>query len=159
MVRRETGVGSLSYTICGPRGHTAGRCWVGSSGNRGSRQGTLTSLQMSRHHSHPEPSVAHMFVSVTFPEFSPCSQHKVLVYSGMAGNFINKVLAHSLGNPIVPVDVPFPVHTLDSRPLGLVFIREATVPLNMVTQGGHRGHTCFYVLILLRIPWCWAYPG
>ena len=72
-VRRETGGGSRSCTICGRRGHTAGWCRVGSSGNRGSRQGALVSPQVSWHHSHPEPSVAHIFVSVTFPKFSPCS--------------------------------------------------------------------------------------
>ena len=70
-VRRETGRGSSSCPICGRRGHTAGRCRVGSSGYRGSRQGALAPPQVSRYHSHPEPSVAHMFVYVTFPEFSP----------------------------------------------------------------------------------------
>ena len=65
-VRRETGGGSNSCTICGRRGHTAGRCRVGSSGHRGIGQGALASPQVSRHHSHPEPSVAHMFVYVTF---------------------------------------------------------------------------------------------
>ena len=95
---RETGGDSLSCTICGRRGHTAGLCRVGSSGNRGSRQGNLASPQVSRHHSHPEPSVAHMFVSVTFSEFSLRSQHKVLGDSGAAGNFLNKGLAHSLAH-------------------------------------------------------------
>ena len=42
-VRRETGGGSRSCTICGRRGHTAGWCRVDSSGNRGSRQGALAS--------------------------------------------------------------------------------------------------------------------
>jgi hypothetical protein len=59
-----------------------------------------------------------MFASVTFPELSPRSQHKALVDSGAVGNFINKGLAHRLGIPIVPVDMPFPFHALDSRPLG-----------------------------------------
>jgi hypothetical protein len=63
-----------------------------------------------------------MFVSVTFPEFSPRSQHKALVDAGAAGNLINKGLAHSLGSPIVPVDMPPPVHALDSQPLGSGFI-------------------------------------
>ena len=40
---KETGGGSVLCTICGRRGHTAGRCRVGSSGDRGSRQGTLAS--------------------------------------------------------------------------------------------------------------------
>ena len=158
-VRRETGGGSLSCTICGRRGHTAGRCRVGSSGNRGSRQGTLASPQVSRHHSHPEPSVAHMFVSVTFPEFSPHSQHKVLVDSGAVGNFINKGLAHSLGIPIVPVHMPFPVHALDSQPLGSGFIRGETAPLSMVTQGGHREKMSLFLIdspayfVVLGLPW------
>ena len=65
-----------------------------------------------------ETSVAHMFLYVTFPEFSPHSQHKVLVDSGEAGNFIDRSFAHRLGIPIVPVAVPFLVHALDSRPLG-----------------------------------------
>uniref|UniRef100_A0A8L0DW93 ribonuclease H n=1 Tax=Oncorhynchus mykiss TaxID=8022 RepID=A0A8L0DW93_ONCMY len=132
--RRETGGGSLSCTICGRRGHTAGRCRVGSSGNRGSRQGNLASPQVSRHHSHPEPSVAHMFVSVTFSEFSLRSQHKVLVH------------------------MPFPVHAFDSRPLGSGFIREATAPLSMVTQGGHRENSIFLIYspaysVVLGLPW------
>lgn len=124
-----------------------------------SRQQALASPQVSWHHSHPEPSVAHMFVSVTFPEFSPRSQHKALVDSRAAGNFIDRALAHSLGTPIVPMDVPFPIHTLDSRPLGSGFIREATAPLGMVTQGGHTEKCVFSLLTLLRFPCCWAYPG
>ena len=68
MVRRETGGGSRSSTSYGRREHTASWCRVGSSGNREGRQGTLASPQVSRHHSHPEPSVALMFVSVTFPD-------------------------------------------------------------------------------------------
>uniref|UniRef100_A0A8C7ITY4 Retrotransposon gag domain-containing protein n=1 Tax=Oncorhynchus kisutch TaxID=8019 RepID=A0A8C7ITY4_ONCKI len=124
MVRRETGGGSHSSTIHGRRGHTAGRCRVGSSGNREGRQGILASPQVSRHHSHPEPSAALMFVSVSFPDFSLHSQYKALVDSGAAGNFINKSLAHSLGIPIVPVDMPFPIHALDSRPLGSGFSRQ-----------------------------------
>jgi hypothetical protein len=78
-----------------------------------------------------------MFVYVAFPEFSPHSHHKALVDSGAAGNFIDRASAHNLGIPIVPVDVPFPVHALDSRPLGSGLIREVTAPLGMVTHGGH----------------------
>lgn len=100
--------------------------------------------QVSWHHSHPEPSVAHMFVSVTFPEFSPHSQHKVLVDSGAAGNFIDRALAHSLRTPIVPVDVPFPVRALDSLPLGSGLIWEVTAPLGMVTQGGSHGENLYF---------------
>ena len=115
MERRETRGVFPSCTICGRRGHTAGRCQFGSSGNRDSRQGALALPQVSWHHSHPESSVAHMFLSVTFPEFSPHSQHKALVDSGAAGNFIARALAHSLGITIVPLDVPFPIHALDCR--------------------------------------------
>ncbi|XP_071183859.1 uncharacterized protein [Salvelinus alpinus] len=42
---RETGGGAIPCTICGSRGHTPGRCWGGSSGSRGSRQGTIVSPQ------------------------------------------------------------------------------------------------------------------
>ena len=80
-----------------------------------------------------------MFLFVTFPEFSPHSKHKALIDSVAAGNFIDRSFAHSLGIPIVPVDVPFPVHALDSRPLGSGLIREVTVPLGMVPQGGSYG--------------------
>ena len=59
-----------------------------------------------------------MWLYVAFPEFSQHSQHKALVDSGAAGNFIDRTFALSLGIPIVPVDVPFPVRALDSRPLG-----------------------------------------
>uniref|UniRef100_A0AAZ3SND0 CCHC-type domain-containing protein n=1 Tax=Oncorhynchus tshawytscha TaxID=74940 RepID=A0AAZ3SND0_ONCTS len=158
-VRRETGGGYRLCTICGRRGHTAGRCRVVSSENRGSKQSILASPQVSRHHSHLEPSVAHMFVSVTSPEFSPRSQHKALVDSGAAGNFINKGLAHSLGIPIVPVDMPFPFHALDSRSLGSGFIREATTPLSMVTQGGYREKISLFLIdspvysMVLGLPW------
>ncbi|KAM9498806.1 uncharacterized protein ACWYII_002038 isoform 1-T1 [Salvelinus alpinus] len=40
-----TGGGAIPCTTCGRRGHTAGRCWGGSSGSRGSRQGTGGSSQ------------------------------------------------------------------------------------------------------------------
>ncbi|CDQ99184.1 unnamed protein product, partial [Oncorhynchus mykiss] len=108
-------------------------------------------------HSHPEPIVAHIFVFVTFPEFSRRSQHKALVDKGAAGIF--KVLAHNLGTPIVPVDVPFPVHALDSRPLGSGLIRETTSPLSMVTQGGHTGNISISLIdspaypVVLGLPW------
>ena len=87
-----------------------------------------------------------MFVSVTFPELCPRSQHKALVDSGAAGNFINEGLAHSLGIPIVPVDMPFPVHVLDSQPLGSGLIREATAPLGMVTQEGHKERISLFLI-------------
>ena len=72
------------------------------------------SPQVSQHQAHSEPPVAHMFLFIHFPEFSPQSQHKALVESGAAGNFIDRAFAHSLGIPIVPVDMPIPVHALDS---------------------------------------------
>ena len=156
MVRRETGGGSNSCTSCGRRGHTAGRCRVGSSGGRGSRHGTLASPQVSRHHSHPEPSVAHLFLYVTFPEFS---QHKAPVDSGAPGNFVDRALAYSLGIPIVPVAVPFPVHALDSQPLRSGLIREATATLGMVTQGGQKKRISLFLIdspaipVELGLPW------
>ncbi|XP_031675373.1 uncharacterized protein LOC116369550 [Oncorhynchus kisutch] len=76
---RATGGGAIPCTICGRRGHTAGRCWEGSSGSRGSRQGTLVSPQVSRHQAHPEPLVAHMVLFINFLEISQNSQHKALV--------------------------------------------------------------------------------
>lgn len=115
---RVTGGGAVSCTTCGRRGHTAGRCWGGSPGSRGSRQGTGGSSQVSRHPTHLELPVAYMCVCIEFPEFSPHSQHKALVDSGAAGDFIDRSFALRLGIPIVPVDVPFLVHALDSRPLG-----------------------------------------
>ena len=111
------------------------------------------SIQVSMHHSHPEPSVVHLFVHVYFPEFSPHSQHKALVDSGAAGNFINRAFTHRLGIPTVPVVMPFPVHALDSRPLGSEVIREATIPLGMVTQGVMRRESVSSSLTLLRFPW------
>jgi hypothetical protein len=142
-----------------------------------------------------------MFVSVTFPECSPFSQHSVLVDSGAAGNIINKVflwlclspvyaldsrplgfireataplvtqgdhrerisllaiLPHSLGTPIVTVDMPFPVHALDSRPLGSGFIREVTTPLCMITREGHKEKISLFLIdspaysVVLGLPW------
>lgn len=64
---RGTGGGAIPCTICGHRGHTAGRCLGGSSGSRGSRQGSIVSPQVSRHQAHPEPPVAHMYVFISFP--------------------------------------------------------------------------------------------
>lgn len=100
-----------------------------------------------------------MFVYVTFSEFSPHSQHKALVDSCAAGNFIDRSFAHSLGIPIVPVAVPFPVHALDSRILGSGLIREATAPLGMVTQGGHKERISLFLVdspafnVVLGLPW------
>ena len=113
---------------------------------------------MSQHHSHPEPSVAHMFVYVTFPEFSPHSQHKAFVDSGAAGNFIDRALAYSLGIPIVPVAVPFPVHALDSRPLWSGLLREGSAPLGMVTQGDIKERISLFLIdsafpVELGLPW------
>ena len=100
-----------------------------------------------------------MFVYIHFPEFSPHSQHKALVDSGMAGNLIDRAFAHSLGIPIVPVVRPFPVHALDNRPLGSGLIREATTPLGMVTQGGHEERISLFLIdcpafpVVLGLPW------
>ena len=114
---------------------------------------------MSLHHSHPEPSVDHLFVHVCFPEFSLHSQHKALVDSGAAGNFIDRAFALSLGIPIVPVVRPFLVHALDSRPLGSGLIREATISLAMVTQGSHDERISLFLidspafLVVPGLPW------
>uniref|UniRef100_A0A4W5QCZ4 ribonuclease H n=1 Tax=Hucho hucho TaxID=62062 RepID=A0A4W5QCZ4_9TELE len=100
-----------------------------------------------------------MYVFIKFPEFSPHSQHKELVDSGAAGNFIDRSFDYSLGIPIVPVDMTFPVHALDSRPLGSGLIREATAPLGMVTQEGHRERISLFLidspafLVVLGLPW------
>uniref|UniRef100_A0A8K9XJN7 CCHC-type domain-containing protein n=1 Tax=Oncorhynchus mykiss TaxID=8022 RepID=A0A8K9XJN7_ONCMY len=156
---RVTGGGAIPCTICGRRGHTAGRCWRGPSGSRASRQGTIVSPQVSRHQAHPKPPVAHMYVFILFPKFSPHSQHKALVDSGAAGNFIYRSFAHSLGIPLVAVDMPFPVHALESRPLGSGLIREATAPLDMVTQEGHEERMSLFLIdspafpVVLGLPW------
>ena len=60
-----------------------------------------------------------------FLSFLRDSQQKALVDSGADGNFIDRSIAHSLGIPIVPVAVAFPIYTLDSQPLGSGLIREA----------------------------------
>lgn len=114
---------------------------------------------MSRHTTHPEPSVAHMWLPIEFPEFSPHSQHKALIDSGAAGNFIDRSLAHKLGIPIVPVDVPFPVHALDSRPLGSGLIGEVTAPTAMRTRGDHEERISLFLIdspafpVVLGLPW------
>uniref|UniRef100_A0A4W5KD89 ribonuclease H n=1 Tax=Hucho hucho TaxID=62062 RepID=A0A4W5KD89_9TELE len=100
-----------------------------------------------------------MFVLISFPEFFPSLQHKALVDSGAAGNFIDRGLASRLGIPLVSIDQPIPVHSLDSRPLGSGLVREATVPLDMVTQGGHGERISLYLIdapafpVVLGIPW------
>jgi hypothetical protein len=45
--------------------------------------------------------VGHMFVLTSFPGFSPSLQHKALVDSGAAGNFMDHGLALRLGIPLV----------------------------------------------------------
>uniref|UniRef100_A0A674EX84 ribonuclease H n=1 Tax=Salmo trutta TaxID=8032 RepID=A0A674EX84_SALTR len=156
---RGSGGGGSSCTRCGRRGNTADRCWRSSSGNRDGRQSTPRSPQVSKHQPHPELPVGHMFVLVTFPTFSPSFQHKALVDSGAAGNFMDRGLALRLGIPLVSLDQPFPVHSLDSRPLGSGLVREATVPLDMVTQGEHGERISLFLIdspafpVVLGIPW------
>jgi hypothetical protein len=100
-----------------------------------------------------------MYAFISFPEFSPQSQHKALVDSGAAGNFIDRSFARSLGIPLVPVDIPFPVHAVDSRPLGSRLIREATAPLDMVTPEGHKERNSLFLIdspafpVVLGLPW------
>uniref|UniRef100_A0A674B569 Retrotransposon gag domain-containing protein n=1 Tax=Salmo trutta TaxID=8032 RepID=A0A674B569_SALTR len=156
---RETGGETVPCTRGDRRGHTAGRCWGGFPGSRGGRRNTGGSSQVSRHTTHPDPPVAHMWLSIRFSGFSLHSQHKALVDSGAAGNFIDRSLANRLGIPIVPVDVPFPIHALDSRPLGSGLIREVTVPITMVTQESHEESISLFLIdapefpVVLGLPW------
>ena len=84
--------------------------------------------------------------------------------SGANGNFIDRSFVHSLGIPIVPVAVPFPVHALDSRPLGSGLIREATTPLGMVMQGGNKERISLFLIdspafpVVLGLPWLACHP-
>uniref|UniRef100_A0A8C7RDQ3 ribonuclease H n=1 Tax=Oncorhynchus mykiss TaxID=8022 RepID=A0A8C7RDQ3_ONCMY len=156
---RGTGGGVSSCTSCGRRGHTADRCWTNSSGSREGRRSTTRSPQVSKRQTHPKLPVGHMYVLTSFPEFLPSLQHKALVDSGAAGNFMDRGLALRLGIPLVSLDLPFPVHSLDSRPLGSGVVREATVPLDMVTQGGHEEQISLFLIdspvfpVVLGIPW------
>uniref|UniRef100_A0A8K9V225 Gypsy retrotransposon integrase-like protein 1 n=1 Tax=Oncorhynchus mykiss TaxID=8022 RepID=A0A8K9V225_ONCMY len=156
---RGTGGGGLPCTNCGRRGHTSDRCWGGPSGSRDGRRNASRSPQVSQHQTHPEPPVGHMFVLTFFLRFFPSSQHRALVDSGAAGNFMDRGLALKLGVPLVPIDSPFPVHSLDSRPLGSGMVRETTVPLDMVTQGNHRERISFFIIdspafpVVLGTPW------
>jgi hypothetical protein len=90
---------------------------------------------------------------------SPHSQHKALVDSGVAVNFIDRSFAHSLGIPNVLVAKPFPVHALDSQPIASRLIREATTLLGMVTQGGHKERISLFLIdspafpMVLGLPW------
>uniref|UniRef100_A0A673W8Q5 Gypsy retrotransposon integrase-like protein 1 n=1 Tax=Salmo trutta TaxID=8032 RepID=A0A673W8Q5_SALTR len=158
-VPRDTGGAGSSCPSCGRRGHTADRCWRSQSGSREGRQNTSRSPQVSRHQIHPEPPVGHVFLPVLFPNFFPSSQHRALVDSGAAGNFMDRGLAIKLGIPRVPLDSPFPVHSLDSRPLGSGLVRESTVPLDMVTQGNHKERISFFLIdspafpVVLGVPW------
>jgi hypothetical protein len=113
---------------------------------------------VSQHQAHLEPPVCHMYVLISFPEFSPHSQHKGLVDSGAAGNIMDRRFAHRLGIPLVQMDKPCPVHSLDSRTLGSGVVREATAPLDMVMQGGHEERISLFLIdspvfpVVLRIP-------
>uniref|UniRef100_A0A8K9WXZ9 CCHC-type domain-containing protein n=1 Tax=Oncorhynchus mykiss TaxID=8022 RepID=A0A8K9WXZ9_ONCMY len=160
---RETGGGGSSCAYCGRRGHTSDRCWRSSwrssSGSRAGRRNTSWPPQVSRHQTHPELPVGHMFLFIFFPAFFPSLQHKALVDSGAAGSFMDRGLARKLGFPLVQIDPPVPVHSLDSRPLGSGLVREATIPLGMVTQGDHREKISFYLIdspgfpVVLGVPW------
>uniref|UniRef100_A0A8C7SC68 ribonuclease H n=1 Tax=Oncorhynchus mykiss TaxID=8022 RepID=A0A8C7SC68_ONCMY len=156
---RATGGGGLSCASCGRRGHTGNRCWGGPPGSRDARPSTARTPQVSRHQAHPEPPVGHVYVWIVFPKFSPLSRHKALVDSGAAGNFIDRGLANRLGIPLVQLGKPFPVHALDSRPLGSGQVREATAPLDMVTQEGHEERISLFLIdspafpVVLGIPW------
>uniref|UniRef100_A0AAZ3RXE9 CCHC-type domain-containing protein n=1 Tax=Oncorhynchus tshawytscha TaxID=74940 RepID=A0AAZ3RXE9_ONCTS len=156
---RGTEGGVSSCTSCGRRGHTADPCWRNSSGSREGRRSTTRSPQVSKHQTHPELPVGHMYVLTSFPGFLPSLQHKALVNSGAAGNFMDRGLALRQGIPLVSLDLPFPVHSLDSRPLGSGVVREATVPLDMVTQGGHKEQISLFLIdspafpVVLGIPW------
>uniref|UniRef100_A0A8C7F393 CCHC-type domain-containing protein n=1 Tax=Oncorhynchus kisutch TaxID=8019 RepID=A0A8C7F393_ONCKI len=156
---RGTGGGVSSCTSCGRRGHRADRCWRNSSGSREGRRSTTRSPQVSQHQTHPELPVGHMYVLTSFPGFSPSLQHKALVDSGAAGNFLDRGLGLRLAIPLVSLDLPFPVHSLDSRPLGSGVVREAPVPLDMVTQGSHKEKISLFLIdspafpVVLGIPW------
>ena len=73
------------------------------------------------------------------------------------GNFIDRGLAQWLRIPLVKVD--FPVHSLDNRPLGSGLVREATIPLEMITQGDHKERISLFLIdspafpVVLGIPW------
>ena len=107
--------GSSSCTRCGRRGHTAERCWRSSSGSWEGRQSTPLSPHVSQHQTHPEFSVGHMFLLISFSVVSHSLPLKALVDSGAAGNFMDCGLALRLGIPLVLLDQPFPVQSLDSR--------------------------------------------
>ena len=87
---REIEGGGSSCTSCGRRGHTSGRCWRSSSGSREGRQNTPRLPHVSQHHTLPEFPVGHMFLLICFLKFVPSLQHKALVDSGAAGNFIDR---------------------------------------------------------------------
>ena len=99
-----------------------------------------------------------MFLFISFPAFSPSLQHKALVDSGAAGSFMDRGLTRRLGIQLVPIDPPFPVHS-EGRPLGSGLVREATIPLDMVTHRDHRERISFLLidspafLVVLRVPW------
>uniref|UniRef100_A0A674D5P5 CCHC-type domain-containing protein n=1 Tax=Salmo trutta TaxID=8032 RepID=A0A674D5P5_SALTR len=155
---RLTGGGAFSCTSCGRRGHTADRCWRSSSGSREGRQSAARTPQVSPHQTHPELPVGNMYVYVSFPEFSPHSQHKALVDSGAAGSFIDRGFANRLRIPLVQLDQPFSVHALDSQPLGSGLVREATVPLDMVTLGGHEERISLFLIDSPAFPVVLGFP-
>jgi hypothetical protein len=94
-----------------------------------------------------------------FLQFSPSLQHKALVDSGAAGNFMDRGLARKLGIPLVPIETPFPVHSLDIRPLGSGLVREAMVPLDILTQEDHKERISLFLIdspafpVVLGVPW------
>jgi hypothetical protein len=61
--------------------------------------------------------------------------------------------------PLVKVDPPFPVHSLDSRPLGSGLVREAPIPLEMITRGNHKERISLFLIdspafpVVLGIRW------
>ena len=67
---REIGGGSSSCTSCGRRGHTSGRCWRNSSGNREGRQNTHRSPQVSKHHTPRVSCWSHVCINLFRQIFS-----------------------------------------------------------------------------------------
>ncbi|KAK6298912.1 hypothetical protein J4Q44_G00304220 [Coregonus suidteri] len=156
---RESGGRQRQCHTGGTKGHFTTRCRQRSSGFGGSRNGTLTSTQVSNTHTRSEPSAAHCKIHISFPEHMVVPQCKAQVDSGAAGNFMDRAFAHRIGIPLIPLSIPRPIRALGSRPLGSGLVKEVTAPVTMITQETHCEQVTFSIIespafpVVLGIPW------
>jgi hypothetical protein len=72
---------------------------------------------------------------------------------------MDRGFTHRFGIPQVQIDKPFHEHSLYIRLLGSVLVREATTPLDMVTQGSHEERIILFLIDSRAFPVVLGFPG